>query len=60
MKAGQYDVAYLADHSREEAAKAGVPMIVSRGLVPFFSGISHNLATMERLLDERIPEEGGS
>jgi hypothetical protein len=55
LQAGRYDVAYLADHSREEAAKAGVPMIVSRGLAPFFSGISRNLATMDRLLDERIP-----
>lgn len=60
LQAGRYDVAYLADHSREEAAKAGVPMVVSRGLAPFFAGIFHNLATLDRLLDERIPAGGRS
>ncbi len=59
LREGRYDLAYLADHSREEAAKAGVPMMVSRGLAPFFSGIPQNLAALDRLLDER-DASGGS
>ena len=53
LKTGGFDVAYLADHSREEAAKAGVPMIEARGLRPFFSGVSENVRHMEMLL--RLP-----
>ena len=54
LKEAGFDVAYLADHSREEARKAGVPMIVSRGLEPFFEGIAGNLTTMERLLEDSL------
>ena len=49
-------MAYLADHSREEAAKAGVPMIVSRGLAPYLDGIADNLALLDRLLGEKVLE----
>ncbi len=56
LAAGAFDVAYLADHSREEAAKAGVPMIVSRGLAPYLDGIADNLALLDRLLGEKVLE----
>ncbi len=54
LSAGGYDVAYLADHSREEAAKAGVPMIVSRGLRPYFAGIQDNVSTLTQLLVQSV------
>jgi hypothetical protein len=47
---GGYDVAYLADHSREEARKAGVPMIESRSLRPLYAGIEPNLEQLAELL----------
>jgi nitrogenase molybdenum-iron protein alpha/beta subunit len=47
---GAYQVAYLADHSWEEAQKAGVPMIKSRGLAPMLSGIDRNLTVLAELL----------
>lgn len=50
LAAKGYDVAYLADHGREEAAKAGVPMIVSRGLKPYFAGIQENVQTLTQLI----------
>jgi nitrogenase molybdenum-iron protein alpha/beta subunit len=56
---GNYDVAYLADHSREEAAKASVPMIVSRGLVPLFYGIVLNLKRLDRLLQDSLANGKG-
>jgi hypothetical protein len=49
---GRFDVACLADHCRTEARKAGVPMIVSRGLEPWFDGVAHNLRHLERMLRE--------
>jgi hypothetical protein len=52
LAAGDYDVAYLADHSRAEAARAGVPMIVSRSLRPLFAGIADNVRTIARLLED--------
>ena len=45
-----FDVAYLADHCKAEARKAGVPMIVSRGFEPFFGGVAANLDYLERNL----------
>lgn len=48
--AGKFDVAYLADHCRAEARKAGVPMIVSRDFDPFYGGIAGNLDHLERTL----------
>ena len=55
---GGFDVAYLADHSREEARKAGVPMIESRSLRPLYAGIEPNLdhlAELLRLSGRRTP-----
>ena len=46
----RFDVAYLADHCRAEARKAGVPMIVSRAMEPFYSGVDGNLLHIERML----------
>lgn len=46
----RYDLAYLADHCRAEARKAGVPLLVNRGLVPFFEGIDYNLRHVEQIL----------
>lgn len=50
LSGGRFDVAYLAGHSREEAAKAGVPMIASRSLKPFFNGVIGNMHVMDGLL----------
>jgi len=47
---GRYQVAYLADHSWEEAQKAGVPMIKSRGLAPLLAGVERNLDVLAELL----------
>ncbi len=47
---GKYQVAYLADHSWEEALKAGVPMIKSRGLAPLLAGVQQNLTVLAELL----------
>ncbi|MFH2010403.1 MAG: nitrogenase component 1 [bacterium] len=47
---GDYQVAYLADHSWEEAQKAGVPMIKSRELAPLLAGVEPNLAVLSALL----------
>lgn len=46
----RYDLAYLANHCREEAAKAGVPMIACRSLEPWFAGILPNLDFLEQAL----------
>ncbi len=47
---GNYQVAYLADHSWEEAQKAGIPMIKSRGLAPLLTGVERNLTALAELL----------
>ena len=47
---GGFEVAYLADHAAEEARKAKVPMMVSRSLEPFFSGVAPNLERLGELL----------
>lgn len=50
-----FDLACLADHGREEAAKAGIPMVPSGSLLPLYAGVEHNLSLMDRLLDESLP-----
>lgn len=50
LREGGFDLAYLADHAREEALAAGIPMIESRDLLPFFAGIGPNLDALEALL----------
>jgi hypothetical protein len=52
LKAGRFDVAYLADHARGEALKAGVPLIRSRSLEPFFGGMLNNLDYLDQVLEE--------
>ncbi|MFA5139873.1 MAG: nitrogenase component 1 [Elusimicrobiota bacterium] len=52
LKAGRFDVAYLADHARGEALKAGVPLIRSRSLEPFYEGMLHNLEYLDQVLEE--------
>jgi len=47
---GKYQVAYLADHSWEEAQKAGVPMIKSRDLTPLLAGVEPNLTQLAELV----------
>lgn len=46
----RFDIAYLADHARGEARKAGVPMVVIRELDPWFSGVAPSLEHMSRTL----------
>jgi nitrogenase molybdenum-iron protein alpha/beta subunit len=50
LEAGGFEAAYLADHCRGEARKAGVPMIVSRDLEPYYAGVPSNLEHIERTL----------
>jgi hypothetical protein len=50
LEAGGFQVAYLADHCRGEARKAGVPMIASRDLEPYYGGVTGNLEHLERTL----------
>jgi nitrogenase molybdenum-iron protein alpha/beta subunit len=50
LQRGGYQVAYLADHCRPEAQKAGVPMIPSRGLKPFFQGAIENIDYLDHTL----------
>jgi nitrogenase molybdenum-iron protein alpha/beta subunit len=52
LQAGGYDVAYLADHCRNEANKAGVPMIPTRTLDPWLGGALRNLQRFDHLLRE--------
>ncbi|MFM2160592.1 MAG: hypothetical protein RLZZ383_104 [Pseudomonadota bacterium] len=52
LQAGGYDVAYLADHCRNEATKAGVPMIPTRTLEPWLDGAVRNLQRFDHLLRE--------
>ena len=56
---GGFEVAYLADHAAEEARKAGVPMMQSRSLEPFFAGIAPNLERLGELLRLAGREPGG-
>ena len=51
---GRFDIAYLADHCRGEARKAGVPMIVSRTLFPGFSGVDRNARAMRERLENLL------
>ncbi len=63
LSEGGYEVAYLADHSWEEAQKAGVPMIRSRALMPMLTGVEQNLKVLTELLKaagrSMEPEPGG-
>jgi len=52
LRAGRFDLAYLADHARGEARQAGVPMVRSRCLEPFFRGAQDNLDYLETILNE--------
>lgn len=55
---GDYQVALLADHSWEEAQKAGVPMIRSRALAPLLAGVEPNLNLLTELLRAAQGEPG--
>lgn len=46
----RYDIAYLLDHCRGEADKAGVPMIASREFEQGFAGVAENIRYLERAL----------
>lgn len=50
----RFDIAYLADHCRGEARKAGVPMIVSRLLYPGYEGVAKNCAAIGATLDRLL------
>ncbi len=58
LRAGKFDVAYLADHARTEARKAGVPLIQSRSLEPLFGGALRNIDYLEKVLVEIQRERG--
>jgi nitrogenase molybdenum-iron protein alpha/beta subunit len=46
----RFDLAYLPNHCRAEANKAGVPMITSQRLQPWFDGVTHNIDMVESAL----------
>lgn len=50
LRDGQFDLACVADHVRNEASKAGVPMIVSRALHPWLTGVPHTTVELSRIL----------
>ena len=50
LRGDRFDIAYLADHCRAEARKAGVPMIVSRLLFPGYEGVPRNVETIDASL----------
>jgi len=52
LKEGGYEAAYLADHCRNEAREANVPMVVSRELQPFYDGVRANLIRMGKTLEQ--------
>ncbi|MBI5210175.1 MAG: hypothetical protein HY927_09425 [Elusimicrobia bacterium] len=60
LKAGRFDVAYLADHAKGEATKAGIPLVRSRSLEPFYDGAVRNLEYLEAVLkDIKVQGKGG-
>jgi hypothetical protein len=50
LAAGGYDVAYLADHCRNEAARAKVPMVPTRTMEPWLGGAVSNFNRFEHML----------
>lgn len=51
---GRFDVAYMADHCRGEARKAGVPLMVSRMLCPGFAGVARNARVIRQQLEQEV------
>jgi len=51
---GRFDVAYMADHCRGECRRAGVPLIPSRALDPWYGGVPRYLEWLDRLLREVV------
>ncbi len=58
LSGGRFDVAYLADHCRPEARKAGVPMIAGRDLAAWFEGVGDNVQHVERTLSQALKRGG--
>lgn len=50
LRRGGFGLACVADHVRNEAAKAGVPMFISRTLEPWFEGVESYTDKLTRLL----------
>lgn len=48
LKAGRFDLAYLAGHAQGEARRAGVPFVRARSLGPFLGGLRRSLDDLER------------
>lgn len=49
LKKGRFDLAYLADHARKEAAQAGVPMMQHRSLQLLLDSVANNVHFVEQL-----------
>jgi len=52
LRRGRFQVCCVPDSSRNTAAEAGVPMVPSRSMAPYFAGIEGNLTLLERLIKE--------
>lgn len=52
LQAGGYDAVIVPDSNRNIARRAGLPMLSSRALRPWLSGIATNLRVLADLLDE--------
>lgn len=54
LGSGRFDAAYLGDHAREYARRAGLALVPVGALRPFFSGVPGNLDLLRRAL-EAVP-----
>jgi hypothetical protein len=52
LASGGYDAALVPDSSRNTARRAGLPMISSRSLRPWLSGVGPNLRVLADLVDQ--------
>ncbi|MBI4676510.1 MAG: hypothetical protein HY748_02885 [Elusimicrobia bacterium] len=50
LSKGGFSLAYLGGHAGPEAARAGVPLVATRSLSPFFKGCLDNIARVRELL----------
>lgn len=55
---GKYDITILADHCRNEAEKAGVPMIPTRSLDPYLESVGFNVQYLENAINSATSRGG--
>ena len=60
LAAGGFDAAHVPDSSRNVARRAGLPMMSSRALQPWLSGLDANLAKLGDLVRQARTMRGGA